>query len=427
MAPAQNIKSLLVKSRATTVPVLQKLLQQIGCASSGRKDILHARVLKAAAPHAIGQMQGTRILSIDMGIKNLAYCVAKIKQSSPKTQAVGMDILAWRRLDLTEETWKESERPEEEVVEEEIVEEKIEESEEGDPFSPKNLSSTAYRLVGELLKHKPDVILIERQRWRTSSSSAIQQWTVRVNSLEAMLWAMFTAYLRQSSSSNSSMHSMDPKRVGTYWLDGMLIDDTPKTPKKRTKKSTVDIDVEEEEEEEITVKKMSRGKAEKKAKIQLLRAWLDSDNPSTTLYAPANGEETIIPRPEISFRFVSSGAQKADNPVVARESLLWATNPPATRAKRQNVQKADKKMDDITDCFLQAAAYVAWEESLVEFRKQTAQFVRDLGKELGRGDQTLEEVVEEYGLVMAEKEMAEPKKKSTKPRKSRKKAEVEVE
>lgn len=134
-----------------------------------------------------------------------------------------MDILAWRRLDLTEETWRHSSKDWSSLVEEDKSE-LDEGEEEKDVFSPKNLSATAFSLVRELLRHKPDVILIERQRWRSASSSAIQQWTVRVNSLEAMLWAMFTAFrgmsLVKSSEGKGKMDfevfSVDPKRVGNY-------------------------------------------------------------------------------------------------------------------------------------------------------------------------------------------------------------------
>ncbi|CAI6338255.1 unnamed protein product [Periconia digitata] len=454
MAPGKTISSLLASS-APTVKGLQTLLQQIGCATSGRKDALHNRISQAvtSAP-TMDPRKETKILSIDMGIKNLAYCIAKVTPSSEgegqtrQPTATTMDILAWQRLDLTEEAWKHSniaDLPTSQTPDSAPTENATDQE---DLFSPKNLSSTAFSLVRQLLKHDPDVILIERQRWRSASSSAIQQWTVRVNSLEAMLWATFTAIREMSSSTSSSsdtaareggkftVYSVDPKRVGNYWLDSMMLDSSatesaspPK--KKRTTKSdgrdsetssppsSTEIPLEKENTQidSSTKKSVPRSKAEKKAKIHILRTWLGADIPSTIASPPPSSLEQsqhqqyhetyqtpllLLPRPHIFFRFKgrtntppnpfsssssSSTTYDDDDPVLARDALLRSVTPSSTpttprpRKKRGEkdvsaekqkrvVDKTEKKIDDITDCFLQAAAFVAWDQSLAGLRRR---------------------------------------------------------
>ncbi|PVH98556.1 ribonuclease H-like protein [Periconia macrospinosa] len=420
MTPGGSLISSLFTSRAPTVKRLQNVLQQIGCATSGKKDALHGRILHAiSTPPTLISRKETKILSVDMGIKNLAYCVAKVTPSSSETRGPAtMDILAWRRLDLTEETWKYSSKNvvppvEEEGGKEESETEEMEE--EKDVFSPKNLSSTAFSLVRELLKHEPDVILIERQRWRSAGSSAIQQWTVRVNSLEAMLWAMFTAFRGMSSvdrfensaggrkEKDFEVYSVDPKRVGNYWLDSMQVNSRPPLPpnkaarKRSSKTSPEPLEGPDNETAPIAATKPPpRAKAEKKAKIQILRTWLDRVSPSTALplelqTQPDDTSLPLLPRPDIHFAFTSksqptnTSTHNSDNPstvaideedpVIARAALLRATSPatsPTTkRAKKgessvtdKAISRKEKKIDDITDCFLQAAAFVAWQESL---------------------------------------------------------------
>jgi cruciform cutting endonuclease 1 len=62
-----------------------------------------------------------------------------------------------------------------------------------DAFHPQKLAEHANALANGLaLKppgsaRPPDTILMEQQRFRTMGASAVQDWTLRVNMLEAML------------------------------------------------------------------------------------------------------------------------------------------------------------------------------------------------------------------------------------------------
>ena len=317
-----------------------------------------------------------------MGIKNLAFCDAEVSYSAFGTSLkrnldADMHVLRWKKLDLVGSTYSNSADP--------PLEDSLEAA---DPvadgsnlFSPSVLSRTAYQLiVKEVLSVDPDIILIEKQRWRSGGGSAVQQWTVRVNTLEAMFWAILEA-LKQSwrcrdhkeksaREHGYHVHAVDPKRVGQYWLgqharalqerdEGALALDVAALSKGADESE----DAEEEEGNGTATKKPSRSKAEKSAKIAILRSWLTDATMSTTPSTPCS-------MPHITLSIDPS----ADS---TRQALLPKHK--ATRRKKSSKTAAKdaelidgmpateiKKLDDITDCFLQAAAWVAWESNRLQ-------------------------------------------------------------
>jgi cruciform cutting endonuclease 1 len=376
------------KVPTVTVKSLQALLTQIGSAISGRKENLISRLSQdLKVPRMLectGSRKSIRILSIDMGIKNLAFCVADVKvrnlvpEDGNKDEGMGtnMKIISWRRLDVVEEVSISTAKQTTEaktIVNEEGIE---------DPYTPSAMSSTAYNLLAHtLLPYKPDIILIERQRWRTSNGVAIQQWTVRVNTLEGMLWAILTALRAESKSSNTSIRGtnrdyeiigVDPKRVGNFWIGENM-------------RGEANMGVEDElivgpegEIEDIVArkdrpapKKLSRGKAEKKAKIQLLRSWLTPDARSTMPQSPKKSKADLDGLSSaINFTF-SPDAE-------ATRIALSSTEKVKGERKGARIGIIDsKKLDDVTDCFLQAAAWVAWE---VNRRKMVQEWDSEQGR-----------------------------------------------
>lgn len=386
------------KKAAVTTKSLQALLTRIGSASSGTKSSLLARFqrdvqrpgfsyeqTKRRLERANSGCQKLRIVSIDMGIKNLAFCDAEVSHPATGNDNrfnfdAHMDILRWKKLDLVSSAkfnntgFKPKDAHEAVDVPDTDAD--------TDLFSPSVLSKTAYRLiVQEVLRVDPDVILIEKQRWRSGGGSAVQQWTVRVNTLEAMLWAILET-LKQSrqSSDNQDMaagerayqvHAVDPKRVGQYWLgqharalqerdeDALALDVVA-----LSRQSEEFEDAEGPEAGTKVVKKPSRSKAEKSAKIAILRSWLANNTMSTTPSSPST-------TPCITFSIGPSAAS-------TRDALLPQGK---TRRRRKTAKTAGSdaqltdgvpataemtKLDDITDCFLQAAAWVAWESNRLQ-------------------------------------------------------------
>jgi cruciform cutting endonuclease 1 len=376
------------RAHTITAKALQALLTRIGSASSGTKDVLQERFgqdvarsrLLALRPEWKQRFSEARdrklnIVSIDMGIKNLAYCHVEVDYPDGNIAKPTMNIVAWDKLNLVDATkdWPRHHstplftRGEDAVNADEEV----------DPYSLSVLSRTAYWFIQKpVLEFNPDIILIERQRWRSASSAAIQQWTVRVNTLEAMLWAVLETVRTQRKNTSLKkgeaaperdfeVFGVDPKRVGQYWL--ML-------HAKAMAEKRADI-VPTIEEGEVgsgdvkATKKEPRSKAEKKAKIALLRSWLTGEYASTASTTPKSTAT-------IAFT-IGQGA------VLAREALRLPA--PRSTHKRKKVTFDDldvdntgeasekwqqmKKLDDITDCFLQVAAWVAWESNRLPLMK----------------------------------------------------------
>ncbi|KAL5120535.1 hypothetical protein ACEQ8H_001553 [Pleosporales sp. CAS-2024a] len=371
------------KPRPVTAKALQGLLTRIGSASSGTKDVLQERFrrdlrqprLPALKPQGRARQELSwgrklRVFSIDMGIKNLAYCHVEIDYANGNPMNPTIDIISWDKLNLADapqDLRPPLQRPR--IVEEDAADAE----EEIDPYSLNVLSQTAVSFVRKtVLQHTPDIILIERQRWRSAGGAAIQQWTVRVNTLEAMLWsALETMRVEHGNASsrfgdtqrqdrNYQVYGVDPKRVGQFWLGQHA------RAKSEEHEEAVLALAQDELQNEGTkgasVKKVPRSKAEKSAKIALLRSWLTTEPASTASSTPDS-------TPVISFT-IGAGA------TTARDALCLPANARRSRKKAKSGDEAGeaaagttkdvKKLDDITDCCLQAAAWVAWEANRLQ-------------------------------------------------------------
>ncbi|KAL2184946.1 mitochondrial resolvase Ydc2 [Thermothelomyces heterothallicus CBS 203.75] len=207
-----------------TALVLRTLCLSCGLPKTGPKRVLVQRLRRAARQFQPIPPEA-RILSIDLGLKNFAYALLSPAAPSKRKQAAGgssidtplnspVHLHAWNRLDLTLRSHTRSTpttrrqtiaRGEGKEVgatttaaaaeeEEEGYDDVGEEEEEEEAYSPAALSALAAHLVRtRLLPLRPTHVLIERQRFRTGGAAAIFEWTLRVNSLEAMLHAAFAA------------------------------------------------------------------------------------------------------------------------------------------------------------------------------------------------------------------------------------------
>lgn len=381
------------KLKAPTVKELRAILTCIGSATSGKRESLLSRLSQDLGsnrmPISIDGKGKTRILSIDMGIKNLAFCVADVQSRDASLRKsekggeeiapnVSMKIQAWRRLDVAEEVSRLTDSAQTSKGRRSAKASGTDEEEVEGPYTPSALSKTAYSLLTKtLLPYQPDVILIERQRWRSAGGPAIQQWTVRVNTLEGMFWAILTTLRAKQTQRTNPDHGknvyeilgVDPKRIGNFWLGQDSIVDNSKTAV-RLKKDDLELgpggEVKKYVESNTTVKKLSRGKAEKKAKIQLLRSWLTDSPHHARCSSIQDFNKSLMPLPTwpaIDFEF---------SPEAENTRAVLCTTVKAGRSRKEGISKELelKKVDDVTDCFLQAAAWVTWEENRSRLQKE---------------------------------------------------------
>ena len=263
-----------------------------------------------------------------MGIRNLAYCILDVAPlESPKRledrgngheRKDGKPVLqSWHRLAV-------SSKPK--VVDEDVS--SVKES-----FDPKTMSGVAYSLLRHrLLAMNPDIILIERQRFRSMGSKHILEWTIRVNMFESIIYATLHT-LKAEGLWKGAVIPILPGKVGTFWIgdENEFAKEEEKKGKEGTKK----------------VRTSKNAKVRNKgAKIDLVKEWCES------------GE-------------VVSWENGQVEDMVGRYIEKWDAKPGRTKMKGDSVKddgdSADEKkmgkLDDLADCLLQGVAWLEWEKN----------------------------------------------------------------
>lgn len=349
-----------------------------------------------ALPHA-SMKATTRVLSIDMGIKNLAFCVCDVpalsktrttsskendkKQKNEQIEStLRLSVVAWKRIAVTGSTTPTGRKKKVPPKDEDDGENKKPACafvEGDDPFSPMQLSKTAYKLVREvLLPYSPDTILIERQRFRSGGGSAVQEWTVRVNMFESMIWAILTTLKNEGIATQTKTKSKEervkvggdgkpqiwhvsPMRVASFWIG-----------KEAKKLALPNVDIRD--------KKKGRVKVEKKEKVDLVQRWILSDAGGIEVNEAVEitfQDEAV--RTRNAFMAEKSGPNRkpkelrkikepkmkkvAKMVVVPVVELLETPGVPAKESLQEEPLLDIGKLDDLADCLLQAGAWTKWE------------------------------------------------------------------
>ncbi|KAI9828580.1 MAG: hypothetical protein M1819_006572 [Sarea resinae] len=361
-----------LSSRLSTlkIPQLKRIASLTGINTSGTKAVLTSRLLDelpipklkfehshgpsneglVSAATKDGRGRGrSRIISIDMGIRNLAYCVidvpaptlddhnrsrgGTIKWEPPR-------VLAWRRIAIAAKG--QGQRPQT-----------------PDQFSPPTLSHLAYNLITHtFLPHKATQVLIERQRFRTLGGSAIQEWTVRVNMFESMLWAVFET-LRREKMTDVEVQAVLPGKVGAFWL-GDEIGGRGEVMKKEGKGEEID---KKGEGALVAPRKRQLKTAKqrtKQAKIDIVGTWLSHPSDSSTIVFADGAKQT-------GGAFLKKwsgkrGKRKSKTPPkrVGEETEVSTEIGGGNKMVEEDEMS---KLDDLADCLLQGIAWVKWEEN----------------------------------------------------------------
>jgi cruciform cutting endonuclease 1 len=324
-----NLSALKAKS-------LQHIAFLTGIPSTGTKshvlEQLHGTLEQARMSNG-----KTRIISVDMGIRNLAYCVIDVPAHRHVTDGK-LHVQSWKRLDLLEkmrpaaliplsESESEDAKGKPDIVAKAILK---------NSFTPSIMSKVALQVAQDFLAHKPDILLIERQRFRSGGGSAIQEWTIRVNTLESMLWACFETLkhseTRLCEDTFPVVHEVAPKRVASFW--------TASRDAQLPSADLFQVDYSPPELKAVGSKAKAASTG-KKEKIAVLRSWLD----------------------------VSGGVSLDFSPGTQATAAAFATGLKRRKSKDDEVTGADMaleretKLDDLADCVLQGAAWVRWEEN----------------------------------------------------------------
>lgn len=309
---------------------LQHIAFLTGVPSTGTKSHILEQ-LHASLRHARMSQGNTRILSVDMGIRNLAYCVIDVPADRYSTNGK-MHVQSWKRLDLLEKMRPEVVMPlqisshEQAVEKPDIAAQAILKN----SFTPSVMSKVALQVTQDFLAHQPDIVLIERQRFRSGGGSAIQEWTVRVNTLESMLWACFETMravrVKAAHGTFPVVHEVAPKRVASFW-----------TAPSGAHQPSADLFAPDFSPPELKTSAASTTKAAnagKKEKIAVLRSWLDESGGVSLDFSAETEIIAAAFAQGVKRRKSKSDAASSTDPVLERET----------------------KLDDLADCVLQEAS-----------------------------------------------------------------------
>ncbi|KAL2265252.1 hypothetical protein VTJ83DRAFT_6352 [Remersonia thermophila] len=376
-----------------TVATLQALCASCGLPKTGAKAVL-ARRLRLAAQRFRPLPRDARLLSLDLGVKNFGLSLvspasacdpAKAGKGTASGNGTGsgesgspgasgvlrtpVRLLAWERIDLTSLTSSSSSSTTTTTTTPSSA------SEESD-FSPVSLAASTLGLVtSRLLPLRPTHVLIERQRFRTAGAAAVLEWTVRVNSLEAMLHAAFAALNRESREAGRALPGEGADGEGSggggdsggavgppaslspwWWWRGRVESVTPKLVAGFLLPGAGKTAAEEGEEGEDEA---SGGKKKKKKPKK--------KGGASSAYQLLKQEKIKILTGLLSEGMVQPDEGRAAD-VVSRFLAAAERKSAGTRRRKGATGDAELedigKMDDLSDSLLQGMTWVQWQSNL---------------------------------------------------------------
>lgn len=297
---------------------LKSIANAIGSNTGGTKAVLAANLQhdlqrdRFALPKSTNGTNflesGHNIVSIDMGIRNLAFCRISLPPNwGSAAQSTVPVVHDWARIVV-------SKRASSECL--------VDDAKQGTPkeaFDPATYARHAYLLVEKLLStSQPTQILIERQRFRSMGGSAVQEWTLRVNMFEAMLYAVLKTFSEQGSW-NGAVHPIGPAKVSKFWLGHA--------------------------EGGLETKSGSKSSNTKAAKVDLVGKWLETGERLELQGAAAKLGQAFLQK--------RKGAKRV---LVQQEELTMNT-------PDRPVEVEMGKLDDLADCLLQGMTWTQWERN----------------------------------------------------------------
>ena len=344
-----------------TLVQLQRVAFLTGTPASGTKATVIANLEQGLGP--LGSLRASRtaksttravsgeelsIVSVDMGIRNLAYAHLVTKPAlAHQTRGEGSGegrvryarphLRCWERVAISvdpksaiepSKRTREKPAPADDGVtgtakpgSKNDVNEQTGPTPGKESFDPSVFAEYAYSFITDILhRHRPTHILIERQRFRSGGGSAVQEWTIRVGVFEGMLYAVLKT-LAEVQGDRVTVHGMDPGRVSRYWLEGRV---------------------------DKTGKRVGTGTEGKKSKIDLVGKSLES--PSQGLVEIPTGTDG-----------------QGVNAVVDAFLTKWKGN---GRRGPGVVVGGLRKLDDLADCMLQGVAWIDWQNKRREIVQQ---------------------------------------------------------
>lgn len=394
MAPGRPTPASLSELTKLKAAQLHQIAAATGVKSSGGKPVLAQRLIDQLYRDGLldttktktktEEKQSMSILSIDMGIRNLAYAHIIVPSRDPvaarRKSGFGKDgkardplpiLNAWTRLAVsalpapTDTDVGTHADPSPAVTPGKEQQPSLEEDQINalssaqyvgikETFSPDVYATHAYSLVTSLLStYKPTHILIERQRFRSGGSSQVQEWSLRVGIFEAMIYAVLNTLreegrIKALAGNDVIVEGVTPRRVAMYWEDEIL----KCASGRRVKKS----EGENGEEEETSTGTKTRAIVGKEGKLSLVAGWwfkyFEFKHSQGVHSEPLKvSVQENSPAEDIVYAYLRKWI-KADSPPVGIDDL----------SERPSSLPRMEKRDDLADCLLQGLAWLEWSD-----------------------------------------------------------------
>ncbi|EXJ80177.1 hypothetical protein A1O1_08319 [Capronia coronata CBS 617.96] len=302
---------------------LHRIAVSIGSPCSGTKAERVAGIQHALSGVETSRRENLSLLSIDMGIRNLAFAHISAPRHVDKRLLYGLPTLRqWRQVAV-------SQASEVEAIDSHLMapgESKLEgaspvthiRSRLGkESFEPIDYALHAYNLVTNLLRtYKPSHVLIERQRFRSGGRAAVPEWTIRVGVFEGMLYAVLRTLVEEGKV-QVQVEPMQPTFVNRYWLESREAAKSAPVKTPAVRRSGRDV---------------------KRAKIDRVGQMLVDDEKPPAIRL----DEDLRP---FTSEFVSIWQKD-------RKRNVLATN-----------MNGISKLDDLADCLLQGLAWIDWQNA----------------------------------------------------------------
>jgi cruciform cutting endonuclease 1 len=389
MASNNSVKNSMEWLGQLKASQLHRLAVTLGCACSGSKAIVAQGIREAlltsttpsldsfdSAASTSGKQKKSKkkksrqlsIVSIDMGIQNLAYAhllldpqpsnrTSKKKAQDPSHGGGKLPILrAWERLNVFP-TAPPPDKPIRKPAHKSIAKLAA-----AAAYSPSRYATAAYHFITHILAQcNPTHILIEQQRFRTGGSSAVAEWTLRVGVFEGMLHAILRTVRedrkqqQQQQCRVEEVVSVSPARCARFWLEGggYASDDWRAVAVGGGGGGGGGRGGEER-------RKMT-GREGKQAKIDLVgRSFLHlgSDGSSgSSMVEPGSAQVRAM---QLAFLQRWAVTSKAAKGLRGADGLILI--PPTTCEEGATMPPIQpQKLDDLADCLLQALAWLRWQ------------------------------------------------------------------
>ncbi len=309
---------------------LHLLAVALGSACSGSKGVIVEEICQTLFPAPSGdcrtfnkssltskhRSRQLSIVSIDMGIRNLAYAHLLVRQPSDmiseNPQSVGTTTLpmlkAWERLN---------------VFPGDSQDNSVKKPTRLGGYVPSRYANAAYYFISSIItKYDPTHILIEQQRFRSGGGSAVAEWTLRVGVFEGMLHAILQTLQqeRKDKIKLKAVVSISPARTARFWLEGSA--------------------------GQLASRKIT-GREGKQAKIDIVaKSFLDAGSRMVEIgRGQAKATETSFVEKWYATSKVAKDVQGHKKAIMSGSAATTPKQP---------------KLDDLADCILQALAWLKW-------------------------------------------------------------------